>query len=226
MNKKILIVPDYHLRRYMLDLVKDNIDNVDEIIFLGDYLDPYLHEGIIFTEKRIDDLIEIINIKKSNPDKVVLLLGNHDIHYTNYMGNFVPCSRYNLELAPKISKVFSENRNLFRLFHKEGKYLFSHSGVVKDWVEKYCDCNLDDALKDERIVYDKLWIVGSTRGGEYNFGSCVWCDLREFSNKFLDIFQIFGHTQVRYPYVCDNFACLDCKKVFILDTKLNKFNAL
>ena len=37
------------------------------------------------------------------------------------------------------------------------------------------------------------------------------------SNSFTE-YQIFGHTQVRYPIITDKWACLDYKKGFIIDT--------
>lgn len=32
------------------------------------------------------------------------------------------------------------------------------------------------------------------------------------------VYQIFGHTQLKEPLITDKWACLDCKKGFIIDT--------
>ena len=44
MEKKILIIPDVHGRRFWRDAIES--DDYDKVIFLGDYLDPYPDEGI------------------------------------------------------------------------------------------------------------------------------------------------------------------------------------
>ena len=41
---KILCISDIHGRKFWRQTVADNIDKVDKIIFLGDYLDPYQNE--------------------------------------------------------------------------------------------------------------------------------------------------------------------------------------
>ena len=33
------------------------------------------------------------------------------------------------------------------------------------------------------------------------------------------IYQVFGHTQLKSPLITDKWACLDCRKAFIIDTK-------
>ena len=43
--KKILVVPDEYGRTFWKEPVKNYIDQVDRIVFLGDYLDPYRGEG-------------------------------------------------------------------------------------------------------------------------------------------------------------------------------------
>lgn len=69
---KIMIVPDTHGR----DFWKQAIDSdADKIIFLGDYLDHYPDESTYYHD--IANFLEILDFKKNNPDKVILLLGNH-----------------------------------------------------------------------------------------------------------------------------------------------------
>jgi predicted phosphodiesterase len=52
----------------------ENIDRYDYVIFMGDYMDSFTHLDI----ELIDNLSELINFKAMYPDKVILLLGNHD----------------------------------------------------------------------------------------------------------------------------------------------------
>jgi predicted phosphodiesterase len=75
---KILIVPDVHGRKFW-HKAEELINEVDKIIFLGDYLDPYFWEGITF-ETAMIEFKNILSFKQKNPEKVILLTGNHDIH--------------------------------------------------------------------------------------------------------------------------------------------------
>jgi hypothetical protein len=55
----------------------------------------------------LHNLKEILWFKKSLPDKVVLLLGNHDIQY------FIPnevCSGYRGEMRPDLYDLFTQNK--------------------------------------------------------------------------------------------------------------------
>ena len=72
---KILVLPDIHGRPFWRKPCED-IGVYDEVVFLGDYLDPYDFEHIS-TEQCITGLLDIVALKKQQPDKVHLLLGNH-----------------------------------------------------------------------------------------------------------------------------------------------------
>ena len=73
----ILVCGDIHGRRFWKKPC-ENIEDYDKVIFLGDYLDPYDFEGITVIDA-IKNFEEIIEFKKNNVDKVILLLGNHDM---------------------------------------------------------------------------------------------------------------------------------------------------
>lgn len=75
---KIIIVPDVHGRTFWRKTT-ELIDNVDKVIFLGDYLDPYPDIDGIFPHEALIEFKDILEFKKSYPDKVILLLGNHKI---------------------------------------------------------------------------------------------------------------------------------------------------
>lgn len=79
---KILIVPDVHGRTFWKK-AKELINEVDTVVFLGDYMDPYPEEGITY-EEAINNFKEIIEFAKTYKDKVILLKGNHKcIFYFN-----------------------------------------------------------------------------------------------------------------------------------------------
>ena len=71
---KYLILSDLHLREFWKDPVSKWDGN---IIFLGDYVDPYPHE---FPDGIPDPLIglqEVFDFADTNRDRVTILIGNH-----------------------------------------------------------------------------------------------------------------------------------------------------
>ena len=240
--KQWLIIPDIHGRTFWKNAVSQYEDKVEKIIFLGDYLDPYPDEGI--TRKgAIRNFEEIIDYKTNNKDKVVLLLGNHDLHY--WSKEFHTRSRYDSSNAYHIIEDFKTYKSLFELAHEEiigdKKYLFSHAGLMNSWVERNKKV-IDDITPDSltRLLYSANGIRTLTDESSYrtwfgeDSGSIVWSDVREKIDlddsleyniipnddsivKEYD-YQIFGHTQQnKDPIITDKWACLDCRKAFILD---------
>ena len=77
---KILIIPDCHGRQFWKDACLNHKGEFEKIVFLGDYLSPYPHEEIT-NKKAIDVFKEIIEFKKKNLKKVILLMGNHKVNF-------------------------------------------------------------------------------------------------------------------------------------------------
>lgn len=220
---KILICPDVHGREFW-HKAKEIIDDVDKVVFLGDYLDPYSYEGITF-EDAVMEFEDILAFKEDYPDKVVLLLGNHDMHYLIF--NFMNCSRLNVLRRVEIHDMFMNNIDKFQLIYETENYLFSHSGLYKEWMDKH-QLSLDD-LKDYKTFLKNKWEtlqqVSYERGGWSEVGSCIWADIRESieNELYSDKRQIVGHTQLsERPYITSKIACLDVRRCFILDTETNE----
>jgi hypothetical protein len=221
---KILIVPDVHGRTFW-HRATELVDKVDQIVFLGDYLDPYPHEGISFDEA-FEEFNEILEFKKEYPDLVTLLVGNHDMHYI--INEFMNCSRRNIEMQGQLHDLYNSNLELFKLIHTEDDWMFSHAGVYKNWMEKYeftlDDLNLQNFLNSQWPALEDLsWY----RGGNNSVGSCIWADIRESVNYGLipNYKQVVGHTQLNEkPYISDKISCLDVRRCFILDTETNEIN--
>ena len=106
------------------------ISEYDLVIFIGDYVDSFNFTNVEI-KKNLED---IIHLKKTYPDKVVLLLGNHDVQY------FIKeeqCSGYRPAMQFDLEKLYVENLGLFKIAHlEEGKdrnILWTHAGVSKEW---------------------------------------------------------------------------------------------
>ena len=238
MKKKIIVIPDVHGRSFWRKAI-EKINDYDEIIFLGDYVDPYFWER--FTrEDAIKSLEDIIEFKKNNEEKVILLIGNHDFQYIDK--NCEVKSRFDYKNQKVIHDLFINNIELFRIAHKEEKFLFSHSGILKPWVKRFYnreDLDLDtivSILNNQLIVnaqeLDRVLIyVGRERGGRNEVGSCIWGDFHEFTRypekwQYPEIYQIFGHTQQEIdPVITDTWACLDCRRAFsLIDNKIEELS--
>ena len=239
---KILVIPDVHARPFWRDAVERYADECDKIIFLGDYVDPYQPEG--YTRKdAIKTLEDVIEYKRNNRDKVILLIGNHDAHY--FLKGFPRSTRYDSSHAYKLREIYSTNKDLFRLAYEEiingRKYLFTHAGLMNSWIERNKKIIGEPTVENLNRLVDfpggisalsdisryRTWL------GEKS-GSILWSDLGEKIKDF-DVltnkmtidedsivdgydFQIFGHTMMaKRPIINENWACIDFKTAFILD---------
>ena len=72
---KTLVLGDIHGRTIWRDIIKK--ENPDRVIFLGDYVST--HESVD-SDQQIEELCTILDYKENNPDKVILLRGNHKIN--------------------------------------------------------------------------------------------------------------------------------------------------
>lgn len=134
---KIAVIPDVHGKLFWKN-AKDKVDSLDKIIFLGDYLDSYSFLGFFSREDELNNFIEILDFKKAFPEKVTLLLGNHDIGYLLDLG----CSRQESgDMRRNYKNLFERNINLFKLTEyvelaNNEKILFSHAGIHEKWLDK------------------------------------------------------------------------------------------
>lgn len=225
----VLIVPDVHGRSFWREpfLKKDKFDKV---IFLGDYTDPYYGEAT--DEDALQVLKDIIQFKKDNFDKCILLIGNHDCpyiwkEYGAALGSY--WCRHDYQNHKEISKLFNDNIDLFQIAwecdnKKYGKVLFTHAGVTSSY-EKICGLTaeginnffLNESTNNIPNVAG-LAGVSYLRGGNLKEGSPVWADVNEhIMNQIPQVFQIFGHTYSTKPVIMEHFAMLDIgKKCYLL----------
>lgn len=204
-----IIIPDIHGRKFWKDAVTkyENTDTL--IIFLGDYIDPYYDEKIPYHDA-FENFEEIIKFKRDNPDRVVLLIGNHDLHY---ISKYADCrgSRYDSLHASEINELFLRNIDLFKIMHvlttDSKTFVFSHAGIMRNWLDKYAENIGADKSDDIYNLYSRklsdiavnlkinerfadistrddvitaLSAISYRRGGYNEYGSMVWEDLSAF----------------------------------------------
>lgn len=238
-NIKYLILPDIHGRDFWCKPVEETLKDTDaHIIFLGDYHDPYPNEFNYdedYLQKSMDNFKQILNLKKQNPDRITLLIGNHDCGYA--IGDDICSSRMDRWHRRELEKLFQENKESFQLAYEcdiTGRhFVFSHAGILKGWVNRVWgeeaeapSFNVVNELNnawwtDHYGILDVLGDYDSWRGwGGYQYGSPVWSDIlawAEVTPEETYGFNIVGHTQVKCPIVLNQIADLDCRKAFYLD---------
>lgn len=258
---KCLIIADVHGRKFWRRAIADNIGNVDKIIFLGDYLDPYENEidenpelmecnHFYDSQNLLKMLEDIVSLKKNEPNKYILLTGNHSDSYI--WSKFSAASRTDFINWEKYHKFFSQNLEYFNLVWIEDNCIFSHAGISEGWANEflyhYMKYDEGAELEKNSLVFETARVLKDTplkyfnnfyikaisnishyRGGDMFYGSCEWADVREHvdvNESVIEIvpkgedgiYQIFGHTQLKEPFINDKWACLDCRKGFIIDT--------
>src|SRR5690349_5391201 len=127
----VIALGDTHGRPYWKTIVKKEV--FDKVVFIGDYFDS---KEFILEKQQKKNFQEIIDFKKSNPTKVVLLLGNHDFHYLPNVHE--KYSGYQLSAAPEIGNMLTDAlaENLLQMSFVSEGYLFTHAGVTKTWAKE------------------------------------------------------------------------------------------
>lgn len=212
---KVLVLGDIHGRKFWRETIEKYADKVDKIIFLGDYLDPYPDEfkthpesmeckDFFDSQNLLKMLEDIVALKKKEPEKYILLCGNHTCSYI--WSKFRAASRTDYRHWEGYHKFFSQNLNLFNLVWTEDNVIFSHAGITNGWAYnflsihmKYDKSALDkisfiqecaEVLRDTKLQdFDSFYIEGiseisSYRGGIYNYGSCEWADIKEHLDMY------------------------------------------
>lgn len=240
-NINTLIIPDVHGRTFWRNPVMETLQDTEaKIIFLGDFLDPYPHEwseDVDYRKESIERLKEIIDLKSKYPERITLLIGNHDCGYC--IDDGICSSRMDYYNRGTIERLFRENWEMFQLADSSdiaGKhFIFSHAGILKGWVKKVWGdeemnspgFDIIDELNNAWLtnhygILNALGIYDRYRGwGGYDYGSPVWSDIRSWVKITPEEtfgFNIVGHTQLESkPIILDTIADLDCRKAFYLD---------
>lgn len=238
-NIKYLIIPDVHGRDFWREPVKKVLENTNaHIVFLGDYTDGYPNEwehSFDYQQHTVDNFKEIIELKKQNPRRMTLLIGNHDCGYA--IGDDICSSRMDRSHRRELENLFSDNKELFQIAEEcniAGRHIiFSHAGILKGWAKlvwgdeaENPSFNVVDQLNnawltDHYGILDALGDYDIYRGwGGFKYGSPIWSDIRSWVRVTPEEtygFNIVGHTQLERQLVLDTIADLDCRKAFYLD---------
>lgn len=212
MNKKtnnLIVIGDTHGKNTWEKIDKET---ANKVIFLGDYFDSF---SIPFN-KQIENFKNIINYKKNNMDKVVLLLGNHDYHYLSYVTEHY--SGYQPEHTDEIAIAIEDalDEGLIQICYIYNYFIFSHAGITKTWYE--------DNVKDKINIRDDINNLFKTNPERFKFTpsnpmdnigdsitqSPLWVRPRALlSDKIDNLTQVVGHTHQEHIKINDEVIFID-----------------
>jgi hypothetical protein len=230
----IAVIGDIHGREKYADIISDAMAKSDKVVLLGDYIDPYSIKektpdklskySFLYNTEYIypeyDDVIavlnDIIDIKKKNPHKIKLLIGNHDAHYL--FDGVGLSSRYDSKNSLKIKTIYRNNLNLFQYCYQVDNKLFTHAGISNGWFNVHKSILNDFGLNENKSnfmeVFDSiskskyniiLNAIGYDRGGRDLYGGITWADFDETCKDNLEGFdQYVGHSKVKNIITMNN----------------------
>lgn len=221
---KTVAIGDIHGRPIWKKIV--NEESCDKVIFIGDYFDSLQYTN---GRKQLDNFMDIIEYKKSNMDKVIVFIGNHDFHY-------LKCSRseysgfqavYQFDFEEQLQKCI--NDRLITVCHQQDKFMFSHAGISKTWLRSvgiYDDDNnlvlrwkqktLADAIND-LLIYkpETLNFYGVDKYGDDITQSPIWIRPQSLIHDTIDdVIQVVGHTAKKEIVILNDFAFIDTLAVW------------
>lgn len=197
---KIVAIGDIHGRDCWNQI---DISIYDKVIFIGDYVDGHIDDNTV-----VINFKNILSLKHQHPEKIELLLGNHDIQYSEFPK--YRCSGFNSNIQPIITDLFKSNKEKFSIAFQEKDWLFTHAGLTNGFFSTIFESpSLDFKRQGKSIASSlnamhcdpkeqmKLHTVSIHRGGTSRFGGVTWADFRETSEDYLvGYHQVVGHTRV------------------------------
>lgn len=218
---KLLAIGDVHGLDTWKEIVAKHPD-AEKVIFIGDYVDSFDIKPL----KQLSNLQDIIEFKRNQPERVVLLMGNHDYHYTNYcLANGIQYSGFNGFLSKHLMPIYEElikNGEIQIMFQHEN-YLFTHAGLTKTWMQRQEVTleNINEKLITEKSVFDFKYPKLSDHvipdfTGNNKFQGPLWVRPGALlKDKLENFIHIVGHT---------NFVDITkMRDVYFIDTALKQY---
>lgn len=213
-----IVIGDLHGRSVWGEI--PNLLTYDQVIFIGDYFDA---KEDISEEKQITNFFKVLDLKNNYPEKIVLLVGNHDYHYFPFSKS--EFSGFSKKLYNSISEIFEKEyqNGLFEAAFLVDHFLISHAGVTKTWYAEHI--GNPRGLSHSQVV-EAISSKWKTRPESFDFdhraGASPDGD-NIFQSPFIvrpnsiiqdgvpNCIQIVGHTQVQNIKVMnENLILCDC----------------
>jgi len=207
---RVCFIGDVHGHDEWHEPMADALARGLNVVFIGDYLDSFTVDGVSI----YDNLSDILEMKRKYPDRITLLLGNHE--YVYMMNKIATTTGGNSALAHDYYLLLNSNWDLFDLaWGYQGEheyYLATHAGLTNEYYKKFILPEINNLntsigqLASDNVVLHKmlnffkdkfsiLWQVGTRTEFPTGPGSIIWADRIELlKDPFKNINQIVGHT--------------------------------
>lgn len=197
---KILVCGDVHCKKEVVDkalkLYEEN--NCDKLIFIGDYTDDW-NDTI---QQNLEILDYLFSLKYDMGDKLVLLLGNHDI--SNWIGGEFECSGFSEVKHAQLKFSYEGNKQDFKMAHAENGFLITHAGVCIPWLHFFLAVTGNQDLNAECLQSPgKVATLMNRYASKLDLfsmsASPIWARLQySLEDFYFPLFkQVVGHSPVR-----------------------------
>ena len=215
---KIIAIGDIHGREHWKPIISEYLPNVDKVVFTGDYLDSFTVPRKI----QFQVFKELIALKLENPEKIILLLGNHDYHYLPY--TYCKYSGYSSDFKFKCRDIYREYSNLFQICYIYKNVIFSHAGISQTWftdfVNPYYD-TLEESIN--RLFFTKPGVFDFRVGpnndifGDNIYQTPLWIRPKSLIADKLDGYtQVVGHTEYTAIWKTEDLFFINTYNEFLL----------
>jgi len=207
-KNKIIVLGDTHGREKWKEIVKQSFDKV---VFLGDYFDSF---DIPFQDQ-YKNFIDILEYKKENPNKVVLLLGNHDYHYLSSVEeHYSGFQNGKLEITGVLERALDDE--LIQICYSCKDWIFSHAGITTTWaINNNIDFDnleksINELFKTDKQAFKFTEGINYSNCGDDITQSPLWVRPRSLGqDKVSGVKQVVGHTHQEHIQNYDDMFFID-----------------
>lgn len=176
---KVLAAGDIHTKTWIIEKVKQMSDKYDRIVFIGDYADDWSASPY----DAIETWRKVKECEEAYPNKVKVLMGNHDYIYVNHTES----SQSGYNRFTQILIDMPENYDL------------------REWVR-----NLRVTIDIDGVTYSHAGLIDSYEDGDELWSNNSPLFVRPDNTNYKEIPQVFGHTPSRTCWqVRKNIWCID-----------------
>ncbi len=195
---RTIVLGDIHGRTVWKDILDK--EKPDRVVFLGDYVSS--HEGIR-DRQQINNLLEILEQKEENPERFILLRGNHDMQHLGYY--WAECSGVVYEVKKLMSntefreRFLADTQWIYELEAEKQKIVCSHAGISQKWMD---DCKISTVGEINGMKPSERFAFTPDTPWDYNGDSvtqpCTWIRPPALkASAIAGYTQIVGHTPLK-----------------------------
>jgi hypothetical protein len=219
---KIVVLGDTH-GRDTWELILQ-AQNYDLAVFIGDYFDSWDKSF----QEQMDNFRKILTLKRLLGDKVILIIGNHDYHYTRFARSISERysghqSSHSFEIHRAVQEAIDSG--YLQMAFQSDSFLFTHAGVTQTWLRsQQIDINEDASQSiaeyiNELYTYkpQRFYFMGVDQTGDDKTQSPIWVrPMSLLEDAIQGINQVVGHTSVTRINP-DGVDSLEGTKIFFID---------